>query len=98
MTERLDFAKGRDAVDDIIDSVVQGIEENAFPYFFVKPGYRKDQYCASQHMEWLEKHLNEEEKAHFVQLRDAELRLSIMEREALIKLALAAGIRLALPR
>ena len=83
-------------MEDIFDSVVQDIEENAFPYFFVKPGYRKDQYCASQHMEWLEEHLNKEEKAHLEGFRNAELSLSIMECKASIKIALAVGIRLAL--
>ena len=42
-------------------------------------------------------HLNEEEQVHLEELRNAELNLSTLECEASIKIALAVGIRLALP-
>jgi len=83
-------------MDDILDMLVQNIERGAFPYFYAKSEYRQSQHCAMEHMQWLEEHLSDEEKAHLEQARDADLHLDILEREAIIRTAIAAGIRLAL--
>lgn len=82
---------------NIFDELMQSIEENSFPYIYAKAEYRQKQHCAEQHMQWLEEHLNEEEKTHLEQLRNAELRITTLECEALVKIAVAAGIRFALP-
>lgn len=82
----------------IFDDLMQSIDENSFPYISPKGKYQREQHRAEQHLEWLEEHLNEEEKAHLEGFRNAELSLSTMECEASIKTALAVGIRLALPR
>lgn len=41
--------------------------------------------------------MDEEEKAHLEQAKQAELDMASLEREALIRMALAVGIRFALP-
>ena len=84
-------------MDDTFDSLMQTIDEHSFPYVSPKGEYQREVHRAEQHLEWLEEHLNEEEKAHFEGFRNAELSLSIMEYKASIKIALAVGIRLALP-
>ncbi len=84
-------------MDDTFDSLMQTIDEHSFPYVSPKGEYQREVHRAEQHLEWLEEHLNEEEKAHFEGFRNAELSLSIMECKASIKIALAVGIRLALP-
>lgn len=83
---------------NIFDSLMQTIDEHSFPYVSPKGEYQREVHRAEQHLEWLEEHLNEEEKAHFEGFRNAELSLSIMECKASIKIALAVGIRLALSR
>lgn len=83
-------------MDDILNSLVQAIDENSFPYIFPKTEYRQEERCVEQHLQWLNEHLNNEEKAHLEQLLSAELRVSILKDKALIKVAVAAGIRLAL--
>ena len=83
---------------NIFNELMQSIDENSFPYICDKAEYRKRQHRAEQHMQWLEEHLNEEEKAHLEQLRRTELDISALECEAQVKIALAFGIRLALPR
>lgn len=84
-------------MDDTFNSLMQTIDEHSFPYVSPKGEYQREVHRAEQHLEWLEEHLNEEEKAHFEGFRNAELSLSIMEYKASIKIALAVGIRLALP-
>lgn len=84
-------------MDDIFDSLMQTIDEHSFPYVSPKGEYQREVHRAEQHLEWLEEHLNEEEKAHLEGFQSAELSLSIMECKASIKIALAVGIRLALP-
>ena len=83
---------------NIFDDLMQSIGENLIPYLCTAAEYRKKQHSAEQHMQWLEEHLNEEEKAHLEQLRRVELDISALECEAQVKIALAFGIRLALPR
>lgn len=83
-------------MQDILDTLVQTIEEAAFPHFFAQSEYRQNQYDAGEHLDWLEEHLNNEERDHLEQLRQAELRVTTLECEAEIRLALAVGMRLAL--
>lgn len=82
---------------NIFNTLIQAIDENSFPYISPKGKYQRELHCADQHLQWLEEHLNEEEKAHLKGFRNAELNVSLLECEASIKIALAVGIRLALP-
>lgn len=84
-------------MDDIFLALLQAIEESAFPLFYANPEYRKSQTCALLKSRWLAEHLNDEGKKHLEQLRQAELRIASLESEAEVRLALAAGVRLALP-
>lgn len=84
-------------MQDIFDSLIQVIDEDSFSYISPKGRYREEQHCVEQHLQWLEEHLNEEEKAHLEAFRNAELNISTLECAASIKIALAVGIRLALP-
>lgn len=83
---------------DIIDTLVQEIEQGAFPHFSAKKEYRQQQFQALMHMNWLEEHLDEEEKSHLEQARAADTRLDTLEREAITRVALAVGIQLATPK
>ena len=83
-------------MNDILDSLVQDIERGAFPLFYAKSEYRQNQNCAMEHMQWLEEHLSDEEKAHWEQAKAADVCLDTLEREAMVRTALAVGIRLAL--
>ena len=82
-------------MQDILDMLVQEIEEGAFPYFCAKREYRQS---ALEHFQWLEEHLSGEEKAHLEKACAANLRIESLEREAMTRIALAIGIRLALPQ
>lgn len=84
-------------MDDIFDTLTQAIEESAFPYFYAKPGYRREQYRIEQHMQWFSENLDDEASKHLEEMRAAEVRIESLEREALVRIALAAGVRLALP-
>ena len=84
-------------MDDILDTLMQEIERGAFPYFFAKGEYRRNQQSALEHYQWLEEHLGGEEKAHLEQARTADTCLDTLEREAIMRTAIAIGIRLALP-
>lgn len=84
-------------MDDILNMLMQEIERGAFPYFFAQGEYRRNQQSALEHYQWLEEHLGGEEKAHLEQARTADTRVDALEREALIRTALAVGVRLALP-
>lgn len=84
-------------MDDILNMLMQEIERGAFPYFYAKGEYRQQQFQASLHMNWLKEHLHDEELAHLEQAQAADTRVDALEREALIRTALAVGIRLALP-
>ena len=55
-------------------------------------------FQASLHRNWLEEHLDGEELAHLEKAQKAELCVDTLEREALVRTALAVGIRLALPQ
>lgn len=83
-------------MDDIFDSLVQDIEQGSFPYFFAKSEYRQNQRYALEHFQWLEEHLGDEEKAHLEKARAADLCLDTLERNAMVRTAIAIGIRLAL--
>ena len=83
-------------MEDIFDSLIEDIERGAFPYFYAKSEYRQNQHSALEHFQWLDEHLGEEEKAHLEKARAADVCLYTLEREALVRLALAMGIRLAL--
>ena len=50
-----------------------------------------------QHLQWLLDHLDDEGKQHLEQARDAEIRAIFLEQTAIIRAAIAVGIRLALP-
>lgn len=89
--------KGVKNMDDILDSLTQEIERGAFPYFFAQGEYRENQHYAEKHFQWLEEHLSAEEKEHLVKARDAEACVDALERNAMVRTALAVGIRLALP-
>ena len=82
---------------NIFDMLMQVIDESSFPYISPKRKYQQEQHCAERHLQWLEEHLNEEEKVHLEEFLNAELNISTLECEASIKIALAVGIRLALP-
>lgn len=83
-------------MDDIFDSLVQDIEQGSFPYFFAKSEYRQNQRYALEHFQWLEEHLGDEEKAHLEKARAADLCLDTLERNAMVRTAIAIGIHLAL--
>lgn len=83
-------------MDDILCSLLQAISENAFASYDTSPEYLQSRRYAEQQSEWLEERLNDEERIHLEQLRQAELRVISLECEAEIRLALALGIRLAL--
>ena len=82
---------------NIFDTLTQVIDEDSFPYISSRREYQREVHRVDQHLRWLEEHLNEEEQVHLEELRNAELNLSTLECEASIKIALAVGIRLALP-
>ena len=84
-------------MDDILDMLMQEIEQGAFPYFFAQSEYRQSQQSALEHFQWLEEHLDDEEKAHLEKARAADLDLDTLEREAIMRTAIALGIRFALP-
>lgn len=83
-------------MDEILDTLVQEIERGAFSYFFAKSEYRQNQRYALEHFQWLEEHLSGEEKAHLERARAADTCLDTLEREAMMRTAIAVGIRLAL--
>lgn len=83
-------------MEDIFDSLVQDIERGAFPYFYAKSEYRQQQFQALLHMNWLKEHLSDEEMARLEKAQEAASRVDTLEREAVIRTALAVGIRLAL--
>ena len=83
-------------MDDIINSLVQDIERGAFLYYFARSEYQKEHQSALAHYQWLEEHLGSEEKAHLARARDADTYVDTFEREALIRTAIAVGIRLTL--
>ena len=83
-------------MDEILNELIQEIERAAFPYFYAKSEYRQEQHSAMEHYQWLEEHLNDEEKEHLERARDAEAYVDTFEREAMVRTALAVGIRLAL--
>lgn len=83
-------------MDDILDMLVQDIEQAAFPCFYAKSEYRQQQFQALLHMNWLNEHLGDEEMAHLEKAREAESCVDTLEREAMVRTALAVGIRLAL--
>lgn len=83
-------------MDNIICLLMQGIEDAAFPSFFAQSEYRQNQYYAGEHFQWLEEHLSEEAKEHLDKAREAEVSMDNLEREAMVRTALAVGGRLAL--
>ena len=83
-------------MDNIFSTLLQAIEENAFPLFYANSEYRRQQYQVLQQLQWLMERLNDEEKTHLEALRQADLRIASLESEAEVRLALAAGARLAL--
>ena len=81
---------------DIFDSLIEDIERGSFPYFYAKSEYRQKQRVALEHFQWLEEHLGDEERAHLEKARAADVCLDTLEREAMVRVALAIGVRLAL--
>ena len=84
-------------MDDIFDTLMETIEDRAFPLYDGQVQYRQQQIRMEKHMQWLEEHLDGEARAHWEKLRKAEFEIGTLEREALIRTAIAAGIRFALP-
>lgn len=84
-------------MDDLFNELIQAIDEGSYRYISPRAKYRQEGYRAEQHRQWLEEHLSDEGRAHLQQLLDAELRVTLLEDQALVKTAIAAGIRLALP-
>ena len=84
-------------MDDILNMLMQEIERDSSSRFYAQPGYRQQQFQALLHMNWLKEHLNEEEMVHLEQMQNADIGAAALERETLIRTALAVGIRLALP-
>ena len=83
-------------MEDIICSLLQAIEENAFPIYYANSEYRREQSQILQQLQWFSERLTDEEKAHLETLRQADLRIASLECEAEVRLALAVGMRLAL--
>ena len=83
-------------MQDILDTLVHEIERDAVPCFFAKSEYRENQHYAQKHMQWLKEHLDDEAKEHLEKAQDAESCVDTLEREALIRTAIAVGIRLTL--
>lgn len=84
-------------MDDIFDALAHTIEESAFSLFYAESEYRQNQCYALKHLTWLEEHLDEEAKEHLEKAQDAEACIDTFERQAIIRTAIAAGIRFALP-
>lgn len=84
-------------MQDILDMLVQEIEQRTFPGSYAQSEYRQKQFQALLHRNWLEEHLSEEEMKHLEQMQDADISAAALEHEALIRTALAVGVRLALP-
>lgn len=84
-------------MDDILDMLVQAIDEHTSPYISPEGEYRQAAYCAERHLQWLQEHLTDEGKAHLEAFRNAELDITMLECKASVRIALAVGIRLALP-
>ena len=84
-------------MEDILDMLMQEIERDSSSRFYAQPGYRQQQFQALLHMNWLKEHLNEEEMKHLEQMQDADISAAALEHEALIRTALAVGVRLTLP-
>ena len=78
------------------DTLLEDIERDAFSLFFPKSEYRRSQQDALEHFQWLAEHLGDEEKEHLEKARAADLSMDTLEREAMVRTAIAAGIRLAL--
>lgn len=85
-------------MDNIFDTLMEAIEENASPYYSGNSEYRREQFSIEQHLQWLCDHLSDEARAHLEQLRKAEFRTGTLERDALVRAAISAGIQFALPR
>lgn len=84
-------------MDAVIDMLMQEIERDSASRFFARPEYRQKQLQALSHMNWLKEHLNEEEMKHLEQMQNADISAAALEHEALMRTALAVGIRLTLP-
>lgn len=84
-------------MDDILDMLMQEIERGAFPHFYAQSEYRQKQHCALEHMQWLEEHLDEVAMSHLKAMQNADISLDALERDAIMRTAIAIGIRLALP-
>ena len=84
-------------MDDILDMLVQAIDEHTSPYISPEGEYRQAAYCAERRLQWLQEHLTDEGKAHLEAFRNAELDITMLECKASVRIALAVGIRLALP-
>lgn len=83
-------------MQDILDTLIQAIEENAFPLSCAQPEYRQNQHYAQKHRQWLEENLSKEAKEHLEKARNAEDDMDTLEREIMVRTALAVGMRLAL--
>ena len=83
---------------NIFNELMQAIDEGSYQYISPRAKHRQEGYRAEQHRQWLEEHLSDEGRAHLQQLLDAELHVNLLEDQALVKTAIAVGIRLALPR
>lgn len=83
-------------MEDIFATLVQAIEENAFPLSCAQPEYRQNQHYAEKHRQWLEENLGKEAKEHLEKARNAEDGMDTLEREIMVRTALAVGMRLAL--
>lgn len=83
-------------MEDIFATLVQTIEENAFPLSCAQPEYRQNQHYAEKHRQWLEENLGKEAKEPLEKARNAEDDMDTLEREIMVRTALAVGMRLAL--
>lgn len=83
-------------MEDIFTALLQAIEENAFPLSCAQPEYRQNQHYAEKHRQWLEENLGKEAKEHLEKARNAEDDMDTLEREIMVRTALAVGMRLAL--
>ena len=83
-------------MDDILDSLAQDIEQASFSRFFAKSEYRRNQQSAMEHTQWLEEHLDDEGRAHLDQAHAAEVIMDTLERQAMVRMAIALGIHRAL--
>lgn len=78
---------------NLMESLLAYIREQA-PRFYTDSEYRQNCACRDRHLIWLQDHLGPEELQHLEDYRGHLLLTAWAEEEALMRCALAAGVRL----